>query len=87
MMESMMMGNAEITLMISLLAIPAAIWLQIWVKSRKQKRLNEIGDEEFENTGKAFVSILFEGSAMIGGLMLVIVATTGVAKYILNFYM
>lgn len=85
-MESMMMEDAEIALMFSLLAIPFAIWLQIWVRGRKIRRKNEMGDEEFANGGIAFVSILIEGVAMIGGLMLVILATTGIAKYIINFY-
>ena len=85
-MESMMMEDAEIALMFSLLAIPFAIWLQIWVRGRKIRRKNEVGDEEFSNGGIAFASILLEGTAMVGGLMLIILATSGIAKYILNFY-
>jgi hypothetical protein len=45
-----------------------------------------MGDEEFSNGGIAFASILIEGFAMIGGLMLIILATTGIAKYVINFY-
>ena len=52
------MGDAEIALMISLLIIPLVIWLQIWVRGRKEQRLNNLGDEEFETTGGAFVSII-----------------------------
>ena len=81
------MGDAEIALMISLLIIPLVIWLQIWVKGRRVKRQNELGDEEFETTRGAFVSIILEGVAVIGGLIMIIVATGGVIKYIINFYM
>ena len=82
----MMMEDADIALMFSLLAIPFAIWLQIWVRGRKLRRKDEMGDEVFSNGGIAFASILIEGFAMIGGLMLIILATTGIAKYIINFY-
>lgn len=80
------MEDAEIALMFSLLAIPVAIWLQIWVKNRRQNRKNPLGDEEFENTGRAFFSIIVEGTAVIGGLIMIIVASSGVVKYIINFY-
>lgn len=86
-MEFLIMGDAEIALMISLLIIPAVIWLQIWVRGRKIERRNKLGDEEFDTTGGAFVSIILEGIAVIGGLIMIIVATGGVIKYILNLYM
>jgi hypothetical protein len=81
------MEDAEIVLMFSLLAIPVAIWLQLWVKDRREKRKNVLGEEEFENTSRAFVSIVIEGTAIIGGLIMIIMATSGVGKYILNFYL
>jgi len=81
------MEDAEIALMVCLLLIPVAIWLQVWVKGRRIKRQNEMGEEEFDNTGRAFFSIIVEGAAVIGGLIMVIVASGGVIKYILNFYM
>lgn len=86
-MDFLILGDAEIALMISLLIIPLVIWLQIWVKGRRVKRQNELGDEEFDTTRGAFVSIILEGVAVIGGLIMIIVATGGVIKYILNFYM
>ncbi len=61
------MEDAEITLMFSLLAIPVAIWLQLWVKARREKRKNVLGEEEFENTGWALLSIIIEGTAIVGG--------------------
>lgn len=81
------MEDAEIVLMFSLLAIPVAIWLQLWVKDRREKRRNTLGEEEFESTSRAFVSIVVEGTAIIGGLIMIIMATSGVGKYILNFYL
>ncbi|SNX60739.1 hypothetical protein SAMN06296273_2210 [Nitrosomonas ureae] len=81
------MEDAEIVLMFSLLAIPVAIWLQLWVKDRREKRKNVLGEEEFESTSRAFVSIVIEGTAIIGGLIMIIMATSGVGKYILNFYL
>lgn len=81
------MEDAEIILMFSLLAIPVAIWLQLWVKDRRERRKNTLGEEEFESTSQAFISILIEGTAMIGGLIMIIMATSGVGKYILNFYL
>jgi len=81
------MEDAEIALMFCLLLIPVAIWLQVWVKGRRIQRQNEMGEEEFENTGRAFLSIILEGTAVIGGLIIIIVASGGVIKYVLNFYM
>ena len=86
-MDFLIMGDAEIALMICLLIIPLVIWLQIWVRGRKVQRLNKLGDEEFDTTSGAFVSIILEGVAVVGGLIMIIVASGGVIKYILNFYM
>ena len=80
------MEDAEIALMFSLLAIPVAIWLQLWVKNRRENRRNVLGEEEFENTGKAFLSIILEGTAIVGGLIMIIMGAGGVIKYIINFY-
>ncbi|MEK6735630.1 MAG: hypothetical protein AAB306_03995 [Pseudomonadota bacterium] len=80
------MEDAEIALMFSFLMIPAAIWMQLWVKSRREKRQNEVGEEEFENTGRALFSIVTEGSAVVGGLIMIIVGSSGVIKYFVNFY-
>lgn len=80
------MEDTEIALMFSLLAIPVAIWLQLWVKNRREKRKNVLGEEEFENTGWALFSITIEGVAIVGGLIMIIIATSGIIKYIINFY-
>ena len=80
------MEDAEIALMFSLLTIPVAIWLQLWVKSRREKRKNVLGEEEFENTTRAFISIILEGAAIVGGLIMIIMGSGGIIKYIINFY-
>lgn len=80
------MEDAEIALMFSLLAIPVAIWLQLWVRNRRENRKNVLGEEEFESTTRAFISIILEGTAIVGGLIMVIIASGGVIKYIINFY-
>ncbi|WP_394807555.1 hypothetical protein [Nitrosomonas sp.] len=80
------MEDAEIALMFSLLTIPVAIWLQLWVKNRREERRNALGEEEFENTSRAFISIILEGTAIVGGLIMIIMGAGGVIKYILNFY-
>jgi hypothetical protein len=80
------MEDAEIALMFSLLTIPVAIWLQLWVKNRREKRKNVLGEEEFENTARAFMSIILEGAAIVGGLIMIIMGSGGIIKYIINFY-
>ncbi|PTN09437.1 hypothetical protein [Nitrosomonas aestuarii] len=80
------MEDAEIALMFSLLMIPVIVWLQVWVKNRRENRRNELGDEEFETTGRAFFSIIVEGTAVVGGLIMIIVSSGVVVKYIINFY-
>lgn len=80
------MEDAEIALMFSLLAIPVAIWLQLWVKNRRENRKNVLGEEEFECTARAFLSIILEGTAIVGGLIMIIMGSGGVIKYIINFY-
>ncbi len=80
------MEDAEIALMFSLLVIPVAIWLQLWVKRRREDRKNAQGEEEFDNAARAFVSIILEGAAIVGGLIMIIMGSSGVIKYILKFY-
>ncbi|MFZ1850842.1 MAG: hypothetical protein WAU15_01175 [Nitrosomonas sp.] len=80
------MEDAEIALMFSLLMIPAAIWLQLWVKARRERRKNEAGEEEFTSTGTALFSIILEGAAIVGGLIMIIMGISGIIKYVLKFY-
>ncbi len=80
------MQDAEIVLMFSLLMIPVAVWLQLWVKNRSEKRKHDLAEEEFENTARAFASIILEGAAIVGGLIMIIMGSSGVLKYVLNFY-
>ena len=47
---------------------------------------NVLGEEEFESTARAFLSIVLEGTAIVGGLIMIIMGSGGVIKYIINFY-
>ncbi len=80
------MEDAEIVLMFSLLIIPVAIWLQLWVKNRRENRKNMLGEEEFESTFRALFSIVLEGAAIVGGLIMIIMGLSGTIKYFINFY-
>lgn len=74
------------SLLISVLAIPFVIAIQLWVKERKNRRRNKDGEEEFKTTREAVISFLVEGIAVVGGLAILIAATSGIAKYIINVY-
>ncbi|MCO6426800.1 hypothetical protein [Nitrosomonas communis] len=74
------------SLLISVLAIPFVIAIQFWIKERKDRRRNKEGEEEFKTTRQALLAFLIEGIAVVGGLAILIVATTGIAKYIVNTY-
>ena len=74
------------TLIISVLAIPFVIAIQLWVKERKDRRRNKDGDEEFKTTREALIAFLIEGVAVVGGLAILIAATTGIAKYVIHTY-
>jgi hypothetical protein len=46
----------------------------IWVK------------KNLKNASRAFISIISEGTAIVGGLIMIIMGCGGVIKYVLNFY-
>ena len=74
------------SLIISVLAIPFVIAIQLWVKERKDRRRNKDGEEEFNSTREAMVAFLVEGVAVVGGLAILIAATTGIARYFIHTY-
>lgn len=74
------------SLLISVLAIPFVIGIQVWIKERRDRRRNSDGDQEFKTTREALVSFFIEGLAVVGGLAVLIAATSGIAKYIINVY-
>lgn len=74
------------TLIISVLAIPFVIAIQLWIKERKDRRRNEDGEEEFKTTREALFAFLIEGLAVVGGLAILIAATTGIARYIIHTF-
>lgn len=74
------------SLIISVLAIPFVIAIQLWVKDRKDRRRNNDGEVEFKTMREALFSFFIEGIAVVGGLAILIAATSGIAKYIINVY-
>lgn len=74
------------SLLISVLAIPFVIAIQLWVKERRERRRNKEGEEEFKTTREALVSFFIEGIAVIGGLAILIAATSGIIRYVIHAY-
>ncbi|HMU64264.1 MAG: hypothetical protein E6Q61_11925 [Nitrosomonas sp.] len=80
------MDESTDVLLISILAIPFVIAIQAWVKKRKDSRRNEEGEEEFKTTREALFAFLLEGLAIVGGLAILIAATSGILRYVINTY-
>ena len=80
------MDESTDVLLISILAIPFVIAIQMWVKKRKDSRRNEEGEEEFKTTRQALFAFLLEGLAIVGGLAILIAATSGILRYVINTY-
>lgn len=80
------MDESTDVLLISILAIPFVIAIQMWVKKRKDSRRNEVGEEEFKTTREALFAFLLEGLAVVGGLAILIAATSGILRYVINTY-
>ncbi len=80
------MDESTDVLLISILAIPFVIAIQLWVKNRKDSRRNEDGEEVFSSTRQAIFAFLLEGIAVVGGLAILIAATSGIIKYVVSTY-
>lgn len=81
-----MEDNSLNSLLISILAIPFVIVIQLWIKDRRARRRNEDGEEEFATTRQAIVSFLLEGVAVVGGLAILIVAVSGIVRFVVHTY-
>jgi len=75
------MGTAEYNLLIALALIPVVIWLQVWIRKRRQSRRTETGHQEFESLGATLLSTLIEGFAVVFSLILIIWIMGGVLRY------
>jgi ABC-type Fe3+ transport system permease subunit len=75
------MSTAEYNLLIALALIPVVIWLQVWIRKRRQSRRNETGQQEFESLGATLLSTLIEGFAVVFSLILIIWIMGGVLRY------
>lgn len=80
------MDESTDVLLISILAIPFVIAIQLWVKKRKDSRRNKDGEEVFNSTRQAIFAFLIEGLAVVGGLAILIAATSGILRYVVNTY-
>lgn len=66
------MDDPIYNLLISLTLIPVAIGLNIWVRQRRRRRLNESGEGEFNSLSVTLISTIGEGLAVVSSLMCVI---------------
>ena len=80
------MDESTDVLLISILAIPFVVAIQLWVKKRKDSRRNKDGEEVFNSTRHAIFAFLIEGLAVVGGLAILIAATSGILRYVVNTY-
>lgn len=80
------MDESTDVLLISVLAIPFVVAIQLWVKKRKDSRRNKDGEEVFNSTRQAIFAFLIEGLAVVGGLAILIAATSGILRYVVNTY-
>ena len=75
------MNDPELNLLISLILIPIAIGLHIWVRKRKESRRNESGQVEFGSLGSTLISTIGEVVAIITSLILMIMVMGSILKY------
>lgn len=80
------MDESTDVLLISILAIPFVVAIQLWVKKRKDSRRNKDGEEVFNSTRQAIFAFLIKGLAVVGGLAILIAATSGILRYVVNTY-
>jgi len=75
------MNDPELNLLASLILVPIAIGLHIWVRKRKESRRNESGQVEFGTLGSTLISTIGEGVAIITSLILMIMVVGSILKY------
>lgn len=76
------MNDPELNLLASLILVPIAIWLHIWVRRRKERRRNESGQVEFGSLSATLISTIGEGLAIITSLILMIMVMGSILKYL-----
>ncbi len=69
-------------LLISLALIPVVIALNIWVKQRRRRRINESGEQEFDSLSATLLSTLGEGIAVVTSLVLIIWILGGIVRFL-----
>ena len=76
------MDDPIYNLLISFTLIPVAIGLNIWVRQRRRRRLNESGDAEFNSLSVTLISTIGEGLAVVSSLMCVIWIMGGIVRFL-----
>ena len=76
------MDDPIYNLLISITLIPVAIGLNIWVRQRRRRRLNESGEGEFDSLSATLISTIGEGLAVVASLMCVIWIMGGIVRFI-----
>ena len=74
------MNDPELNLLASLILVPIAIGLHIWVRKRKESRRNESGQVEFGTLGSTLISTIGEGVAIITSLLLMFMVVGSILK-------
>ena len=76
------MDDPIYNLLLSLALIPVVIALNIWVKQRRRRRINESGDQEFDSLSATLLSTLGEGIAVVTSLVLIIWILGGIVRFL-----
>ena len=76
------MDDPIYNLLISFTLIPVAIGLNIWVRQRRRRRLNESGEGEFDSLSATLISTIGEGLAVVSSLMCVIWIMGGIVRFL-----
>ncbi len=76
------MDDPIYNLLISFTLIPVAIGLNIWVRQRRRRRLNESGEGEFDSLSATLISTIGEGLAVVTSLMCVIWIMGGIVRFL-----
>ena len=76
------MDDPIYNLLISLTLIPVAIGLNIWVRQRRRRRLNESGEGEFNSLSVTLISTIGEGLAVVSSLMCGIWIMGGIVRFL-----
>lgn len=76
------MDDPVYNLLISIALIPVVIGLNIWVRQRRRRRINESGEQEFDSLSATLLSTISEGFAVVLSLLCVIWIMGALARFL-----